>query len=355
MGEPLSVSFLAAPDHARWAAMVAAAPGGSPYATPEYLEALCEATGGTYRILCAERGGEIRGGVALYEERSRLGAFVSDRRLLFYNGIVLRASPSKYPSQRTARSTETLAALEAALAPLRYGSLRLKQRSPVADPRPFQRRGWTVSPAFTYVVSLGDLAAQWQRVEQNLRRLVDRCERAGVRLTEDDDFESFFRMHEQTHLRKGAPLYLPRDRFRRWFERLRSAGLARLFQARLPDGRSIAAQIVLAGAHPVTHTVAAAADAEHLALGANAFLRWRVFEALAKLGYAANDLTDATLDPVTHFKSQLGGDLETCWVLARPERLPWRVGAWALERARSWRSARAPADVPARASENGET
>ena len=33
------------------------------------------------------------------------------------------------------------------------------------------------------------------------------------------------------------------------------------------------------------------------------------FESLAQAGYAANDLTDASLNPVTRFKSQLGGEL----------------------------------------------
>jgi hypothetical protein len=44
-------------------------------------------------------------------------------------------------------------------------------------------------------------------------------------------------------------------------------------------------------------------------MGASAFLRWRAFESLAQAGYAANDLTDASLNPVTRFKSQLGGEL----------------------------------------------
>ena len=64
---------------------------------------------------------------------------------------------------------------------------------------------------------------------------------------------------------------------------------------------------------------AAAADPAFLNTGATAFLRWKVFETLSSLGYAANDLTDAALNPVTHFKSQLGGDLELCLVLENPE------------------------------------
>ena len=67
----------------------------------------------------------------------------------------------------------------------------------------------------------------------------------------------------------------------------------------------------------VSHTVSAAADADHLRMGATAFLRWKVLESLSALGYKANDLTDAALNPVTHFKSQLGGNLETCLVFER--------------------------------------
>src|SRR5207302_745750 len=120
--------------------------------------------------------------------------------------------------------------------------------------------------------------------------------------------------HLQLHERKGAPLYLPKQAFERWFRRLKAAGLARLFQARLPEGRSIAAQITLLGPHPVAHTVSAGADVEFLNVGASAFLRWRAFETLAALGYRANDLTDAALNPVTHFKSQLGGELQAAFV-----------------------------------------
>ena len=62
--------------------------------------------------------------------------------------------------------------------------------------------------------------------------------------------------------------------------------------------------------HRVTHTVSAAADDDlQRTAGANAWLRWSVFEHLAAEGYAANDLTDASIVSVARFKSQLGGDL----------------------------------------------
>ena len=288
---------------------------GSVYAMPEYLEALCEAAGGSYRVVAACRNDDLTGGVAIHEQPSARGLRVSPRHLLYYNGLVLRDTPTKYPSQRTSRQLETTTALALALQAAGYDGVTLKSRSSFTDARGFLAQGWTPRLGYSYVVPIGDLGAAWGRVEQNLRRLVNRCANEGMVAGEDDDFDSFFRLHAATTERKGLPLYLPEPAFRRFFARLHAAGLCKLYHARRSDGRSIAAQLVLLGRFPVSHSVCAATDPAFMAGGVTPFLRWRVFEALSALGYAANDLTDAALNPVTHFKSQLGGDLALCLVL----------------------------------------
>jgi hypothetical protein len=320
MKSEVTTRVLSASEFGAWERVVADSEAGSPYSTPAYLDALATAAGGTFQIVVAERGGQIVGGVGLYVRETWWGRIVMPRLLLYYNGFVLRPHPVKYPSQGDSWHTETLAALEAELRKSKFSRLRLKSRRPMSDARVFLAAGWSVSIAYTYVVRIRDLTAAWGRVEGNLRRLVERCRQQGVVLTEDDDFDSFYRQHALTHERKGAEIYLPREAFRAFIARLRAAGLARLYHARLPDGRSIACQLVLVGSHRVTHTVSAGADPEHLRLGASAFLRWSVFERLCADGYEANDLTDAALNPVTHFKSQLGGDLEACIVVSRPDR-----------------------------------
>jgi Acetyltransferase (GNAT) domain len=295
-------------EYARWTQLVAAAPGGGVYSRPDYIAALCHATGATFRVLVAERERDILAGIVLYERPSRLGPYVWPRRLLYYNGFVLIPSPSKYPSQRTSTSLQALSAIEQALSGLGYTRLRVKSRA-LEDVRLFQERGWGVEPTYTYVVDIADLDVAWSRVDKNQRRLITRCREQGVSMEVSDDFEAFYRLHDETHVRKGAELYLPQAAFREFFEALRAKGLCRLCHARLPDGRVAASQLVLAGDHPVTHTVAAGTAAEFLSLGVSSFLRWAVFEHLSREGYKANDLTDAALNPVTHFKSQLGGDL----------------------------------------------
>jgi hypothetical protein len=338
MSDKFATWFLTEREYAEWNRLVASSPEGSIYGTPEYLDVLCSAAGGRFRILAAGRGGEIAGGIGLYEREAPWGKYVSPRLLLYYNGIVLRPYDSKYPSEQTARQGEALALLEEALGRNGYGRVVLKNRSPIRDVRHFLARGWEAWLSYTYVVPVADLEVQWGRVEQNLRRLIRRCEREGMRLSDDDDFDGFYRMHEQTHERKRVSLYLPRDRFRRYFDRLKTQNLCRLYQARLPDGRSVAAQLVLLGPHPVSHTVCAGTDPGFLKTGATAFLRWKAFAELSKLGYGGNDLTDAALNPVTHFKSQLGGDLEACINLRRPESAGFRVESMAKGLVSSGRS-----------------
>jgi hypothetical protein len=324
MRPKIVVRVLPESEFGAWSNIVARSPEGSIYSTPEYLDVLASVTNGRFKILVADREGEIAGGIGLFEQSSRWGISASPRYLLYYHGIVTQPSASKYPSERTSRQLETLGALEDALSGMNYGRLEIKSRSPLKDIRIFAEHGWRTSPSYSYVVSIGDLASAWSRTEQNLRRLIARCEREGMICTEDDDFDSFYRLHEQTHARKGSPIYLPEPAFREYYRRLHPSGLARFFQVRLPDRRVISTQMVLLGSHPVTHTVTAAADPEFLKTGATALLRWKVFERLSELGYQANDLTDAALNPVTHFKSQFGGDLKMSTVLARPESARFR-------------------------------
>ena len=309
-----------------WNRLVAQAPSGSPYSTPEYLDALCAAAGGRFRILGAWRGDELVGGIGVYERTGRWGEFVWPRLLLYYNGPIVREFETRYPSQRTSRTVEVLGAIADALVARGYASIQLKVRAPLDDLRAFASRGWEVRPGYTYEVSLADLPAQWGRVEQNLRRLVDRARQQGLRCTSEDDLAGFYQLHVATLERRDVGAYLPYAAFVRWYEKLRAQRLCRLYHARMPDGRLAASQLVLAGSHPMTHTVSAAGDASLQSTGAAPFLRWSAFEALAADGFKGNDLTDATLNPVTHFKAQLGGALTLTLSAAINPGMGWRVG-----------------------------
>jgi hypothetical protein len=310
-----------------WSRFLATAPGGSIYSSPGYLGALCRHGGGSFTVVAALRGEALVGGVALHVRPSRFGPWVGPRPFLHYNGIVLAPHATRYPSERTGRDLATLAALAESIAARGLGATSLHSTPPIVDVRPFLAAGWTATPRYTYIVQLRDLPAQWERVEQNLRRLVRRCERSGVVVEDADDPGELFQLHAAAVGHHGVPPYLPRDAFCAFVAELRALGLCRVYLARLPDGRAIAGQLVLTGAFSTTHTVVAGADPAHRESGVSAFLRWRVFESLAAAGYLANDLTDATLGSVTHFKSQFGGELVSSLEIDAPRSARFRLGS----------------------------
>lgn len=334
----LETRFLRESEYPAWRTFVDAAPAGSIYSYPEYLDVLCRVAGGSFRVLGVFRGEEIHGGIALYERSTGGGTFLSGRLLLYYNGLVLKKYEGKYPSRNASREVAIVGALEAALSGCGFAHTEIRNRHPIRDVRPFLSRGWAARPSYSFLQQTHDMDEAFGRVEQNQRRLIRRCEEEGAVLTSDDDFAAFYRMHLGTHDRKGAPVYLPEANFREYFRGLRSQGLCRLFHVRLADGTPAASQLVLTGGHPVTHTVTAAAAPEFMRLGTTPFLRWKVCEALSTEGYRGNDLTDASLNEVTRFKAQLGGELVTNLVLSGPDTLRYRVhriGSRGLRRGRA--------------------
>lgn len=326
MHSEYAVRSLREDEYDRWTQFVAKCPSGSLFALPVYLDILCQATGGRFEVTGVFRGNELVGGVALYFERTPLGLVVSPRALLSYNGPVIRDFADSKPAARISRQAAILLALRNYLNHMPCAELILAARHPISDIRPFVGGGWLVSPSYTYLVEIEDLPAAWARIDQNQRRLIDRAESLGLGCTEDDDYDSFFRLHFAVHARKQSLLYLPEAAYKQFLARLKVSDLCRLYHARLPDGQAVATQLVLTGPHRVSHTVCAGSDVNHLATGANPFLRWRSFTALAGLGYHINDLTGA---PYPHelgrFKSQLGGTLVTNWRISRTPTTAFRL------------------------------
>lgn len=326
-------------DFGSWTTLLEACPGACIYSHPAYLDALCRATGGTFQLVAVEKGDEMVGGLAAYQERQGRMRVLSPRLLLYYLSPVLRSYDTRYPSEVTSRQLKIWGALADWVEAGRFDRVMLRCTPGLDDVRACLSRGWVARPTYSYVVALDDLPTAWGRVEQNLRRLVGRAEAAGLTLTEDDDFGAFHALHQATMDRKDQGTYLDADGFRRYWQALHDQGLATLLHARLPSGRSVAAQLVLLGPHGVAQIASAAADVEHQTLGTNAFLRWKSFELLARRGYQGVDLTDAALNPVTRFKSQLGGDLSLAMVVEAPRSLRWRTKAVAARGVRRLRGA----------------
>jgi hypothetical protein len=310
-----------------WDEFVASQPEGSIYASAEYLDILCSSAGGSFRIVVVENSSRIVGGIGLYEVQTRWGCMLRPRLLLQYIPVLVNPGDSIYPSHRTSTVLAVQQELTEFLAAQKYASAVLKNRWPSLDFRCFTAAGWTSIPTYTYVVPLADLAGQWNCVDRNFRRLIRKAKSENIVFSDDDEFDEFYDLHSGLRERKPVPVYLPRDAFASWYRRLRQKGLVQLFHARDPAGKSLASQLVLLGRHSVSHTVCACGDPSAQRSGINAFLRWAAFERLSESGYTGNDLTDASLNSVTAFKSQFGGELQLCLALEARESRLFRFGS----------------------------
>jgi Acetyltransferase (GNAT) domain len=295
---------------------------------PEYLSIVAQTTGRSYRILGIFQGDQLVGGTTLYETWltfPKVAVALSTYPLLPYQGLVLREYITRYPSERVSRHLAILEVLIEQLEKLPYVNLALKIQYPLFDMRAFTNAGWTVEPEYTYIVSLTNLQNTWHRIEQNQRRLINRASKQGLVFTEDDDFDSLYRLHYDTYQRIGNTLYYSEQQYRKHFELLKEKNFCKLYQVRLDSGKSIAALLVLTGPYQATVTICAGTDLAYLNIGSSPFLRWKSFEALSQLGYATNDLLGASLNGATRFKSQLGGELTMNWIVARPQHPGYKI------------------------------
>ena len=315
MSKSLTVKYLDSSEFEEWDKFVDRSENGSIYSKSYFLEALSQVYSAGYRILAVYKNDELMGGVGIYFNKTRYGDKVHIPPLLYYNGLVIKEFPTKYPSVLTYKQLDIVNAIIDELEGGNYASVDLSSRYSFQDLRAFAWRGWKIWPRYTYVVPISDLNQQWNYVEQNVRRLINRCESENMSIVIDDDIETFIQLYQGTYQRKGLTSYINRDRFLKVYQTLKKHDACQIYYVSLPNGQRIATQVVLMTEHPVTHTWMAGSDPEFLKTGASAFLRWKVFEDLNRRGYAFNDLTDATIASVAKFKSQFGGNLEQSFVV----------------------------------------
>lgn len=331
------IRILREDEYARWDEFVMSTSTGCIYSTAQYLDALCSSAGGNFSVVAVESGETFQAGIALYETNSRWGKLISPRTLLPYNGFVLASSNTSYPSRRESAVHASQRHLSGYLESCSILNMTIRCRPPFYDVRTFVDRGWIARPTYTYVVPLGDLENQWGLVDRKIKSQIKKAQKMGYTIHESKDFESFFLHHHLAHEEKGFPVYMPRNNFQSFYETLNNRSLARIFQVISATGETVASQLVLCDATATCHIVAAGSDRKHDSDGVNALLRWGSFERLSAHGYSIVDLTDASLNSVSRFKSKFGAELRLSLALSRKGGPPLRRLGMDLEsRLRSW-------------------
>jgi hypothetical protein len=306
-------------EYPTWDSCVLELSTASPYHNSRYLECLAAATDAEFRLLGCFLDGQLVGGIPLYKTNSRFGTIVTPRSFLYYNGPWTADFANMGIAKADRRKNDTLHALSKWFESANLSRVRLKLSPSLTDTRSLLADGWRIRPTYTYVVALADLDALWDRMDRHARRMVARAKENGLFISRNSHPDKLFEFHEDVHKRKGAPLYLPREKFTSFVQRLISEDIASVHHAHLESGEIVASQLVLGAGYSVAHTICAGSAPQHDNSGSNAFLRWEAFRYLAEKGTNFNDLTDAALNTVSRFKASLGADVTLTMVAERPD------------------------------------
>lgn len=238
---------------ARWRALRAASPQRSVFASLPYADAVAEASGLRAEVVLVGDGVRDEAGVIVFHRRRgpyREGVVPP---FTAFTPVLFRSFPEEAAIHARSSAYEALlGALESHL-----DVARLHLPPSTVDVRPAQWRGWTAAPLYTYRLRLGDEpdpTAAWSR---GARRTFRKA-REDYRVLEDGSgSEALVGLLAQRYAERGRRLPLPPERLLPFIERMRRAGLVRIFTATATGGEAPEAAVaVLHDGHTAHYWVA---------------------------------------------------------------------------------------------------
>lgn len=291
--------FLDASDEvvrAAWAGLLERSEQASPFSTLAYAEALCEATGLSFRLAGVWDEDVLSAGVLLFEKR--LGPYhrVVVPPLTPWTSFLLGA-PLRESDVTHRRSM--LDVLLALLEPT-YHALAFHLHPTLHDVRPFQWRGFDTQVLYTYRQTLPERDALLRQASRSVRRSLKRAD-GTLTVNTRGSSEQAARLVLRSQARQDHPFALTEQRLTRMTERLRAAGLARVFLACDDGGNVRGAQVMLCHAGQACHWVGGSFRGP-----AKTLLVVEAMEHLRDEGLTSIDMVGANTPSIAEFKRSFG-------------------------------------------------
>lgn len=304
-------ALLADPDdpgvRAVWARLREASAGTTPFDALPYARSAADAFGLRLRL-----------GLAFHDDRPAAGALLyihADRRevivppLTPYTAVL---AGKGWPAAEIHRHSSAVDAL-LEVVEAEYPAATLHLQPALTDTRPFDWRGWSVRPLYTYFVPLSADAPPPAGWSKNDRRLFLRQGDAARFVESPEVVETVLALSVASYGRHERRFPAPQDRVRLLVERLRAAGLLRAFTLAPPGADEPEAGVLLlqdgdsacywmAGSKP--------GPAATLLLG-------HLLTRLCDEGVARLDFVGANTPSIAEFKRKFGSELATYYRVHR--------------------------------------
>ena len=293
----LVVRALGEQEYAAWDRFVDTSPQGALFHSSAWMAASL-LPGQIYGCF---QNGVLRAGAPVY----RNGSTVNPPPYTPYLGVVLPPPVGKYLTSlsRDKRLSRALAAQIRSLAA--SGSCRFSPS--FVDAQPFIWENYEISVRYTYHLSLANLDAVWNGMEDARRNDIRKVQAAGVEVDPDAQFEDFLPLMRKTFGRQGQDI--PGEAEARAYDKmLKAAGQRRCFLARDRSGAALAAAYVAWDKKTAYHLLGGY-DPKIAHRGAGALALWAAIQHAGAAGLERFDFAGSTIPDVEAFVRGFGGTL----------------------------------------------
>lgn len=312
--------------HPKYQAFCAGAPDLPIFLYDWYLDVVCAGAGGTWDAVAVEKGGHVVAVWPFFLKKKCGMTYVAMPPLTRFMG------PYLLPEYRNARhETALLEALLGQLPPL----AAYEQDCPytLTNWLPFYWQGFRQTTRYSYRLPLHDLKAVWAGLAADYRNQKIPKAREQVIVSDTDDLEAFFEVHNRSYRRQGLAAPVSLD----FLKKLDAALLAR--QSR----RILTAADRQTGAlHSVAYLVWDRRSAYYLMAGDDPALRTSgagILLAWEAIRYAAEtlhldtfDFAGSMIQPIERVRRQFGAQQTPYFRLQKEWSPLFRWGKWLKNR-----------------------
>ncbi|KUG18925.1 hypothetical protein ASZ90_011371 [hydrocarbon metagenome] len=185
----MEIAIATGQDAAEWDRIVDESSHGTIFHTWRWLKIVEKHTGSTLYPIVAYQSEKPAGIIPLfYQKNMQMGMVFSPPpdAALYYLGPILINDPGKRLHRRETEYRNFQSAVDRFIRDeLRATYISISLPPGLTDPRPYKWAGYTVDPAYDYVLELGNgVDRQWRQLPKKVRQNVTRAEARGISVVE---------------------------------------------------------------------------------------------------------------------------------------------------------------------------
>lgn len=261
------------------------------------------------RIICCRHNvdGKIIGGCT-FLEKERYGFRLAVNAIATqYAGFLLPPATGEKISDTITQHHRILSEIASYLS-RRYHNVHLFCGPGLTDFRPLQQKGWLITPAYTYFLSLDDIEKLWQQFDGSVRRQIKKGENQGLQLCHTFNATSFVRLIDETFRRHHQRNPIPDGLVRLVIEDESFVDKRVLIGAEDKDGNLASGVIVLRDSKRAYYAFSATRT-DVMGTGVHSWLLWEMFKHLNQQGIHQFDFLGGNIPSIARFKEKFNPEL----------------------------------------------